>query len=87
MIDQKTKAAEIAAALKEFLCNDLCKKHIDVNKSFAELGIDSMALLRIILFLEEKFKINITDNLLTIEHLKDINSLSNLVATILLKNK
>jgi len=86
MTDQEIKAAEISAALKEFLCNDLCKKDIDVNKSFAELGIDSMALLRIILFLEERFKVNITDNLLTIEHLKDINSLSNLVA-ILLKDK
>ncbi len=86
MMELKDKAAEVSAALREFILKELCNRSIDVNKSFDELGIDSMGILRIILFLEKRFKVNITDNLLTIEHLKDINSLSNLVAS-LIENK
>ncbi len=83
MTSKKDKAAEVSAALKEFICHELCKKQINTNKTFDELGIDSMALLRIILFLENKFNVNITDNLLTIDNLKDIQSLSNLVASLI----
>lgn len=62
--------AEISRAIEIFLHDTMSVSGFSEDSSFAVMGVDSMAILRILLFLEEKFGIYLPDSSLTWENIQ-----------------
>ena len=73
---------EIQAGLQTYICQDLGGDipDLDPETPLANAGIDSMALLRILLFAEERFGVYLPDEALTAENIYNLSSLSAVIA-------
>lgn len=82
MKSQDRLVEEIQAGLQTYICQDLGVNISDLypETPLASAGIDSMALLRILLFVEERFGIYLPDEALTVENIYNLSSLSAVIA-------
>lgn len=73
---------EIQTGIQTYICRDLgADIHtLDPETPLADLGIDSMALLKILLFVEERFGVYLPDEALTTKNLYNLSSLSAAIA-------
>ena len=72
-VDKVKIREELSAYLfKRFLAKDL---NLDPAISFSEIGIDSMTVVELVMFIEEQFGIEIPADQLTGENLKSLDSL------------
>ena len=73
---------EIQAGLRAYICRNLGGDihTLDPETPLADLGIDSMALLKILLFVEEHFGVYLPDEALTVKNLYSLSSLSAAIA-------
>lgn len=62
--------AELGRTIEFFLRESMGVSEFSENNPFADMGIDSMAILRILLLLEEKFGIYLPDSSLTWENIQ-----------------
>ena len=60
---EKITREEISRQLQVFIQNTIVEKHIVVQEetSFNQLGIDSMSIIELVLFIERKFRIAIPE--------------------------
>lgn len=79
---QNRLVEEIQAGLQTYICQDLGVNisDLDPETPLANAGIDSMALLRILLFVEERFGVYLPDEALTVENIYNLSSLSAVIA-------
>jgi acyl carrier protein len=82
MKSQDRLLKEIQAGLQTYICQDLGANipDLDPETPLASAGIDSMALLRILLFVEERFGVYLPDEALTAENIYNLSSLSAVIA-------
>jgi acyl carrier protein len=61
---EKITRQEIAQQLQSFIQNTIVEKHVVVQEDtpFNQLGIDSMSIIELVLFIERKFKIAIPES-------------------------
>ena len=71
----------IAAELQKFVEKSITDKSVKVSPSipFTDLGVDSISMIQIILFIERKFNVTMEEQDLTQDNLKSIQSLSEFV--------
>ena len=69
---------EISRQLEHFIKSTIVDGSIEVNADtpFNKLGIDSMAIIELVLFIERKFKISIPESGLVPSNFKSINTLA-----------
>jgi acyl carrier protein len=75
---------EFKEAIKKFILSDIAKnirdKELDDNESLIESGVfDSLALMKLLTFLEENFEIQISGDELVMENFESLNAISQLV--------
>ena len=77
----------IKVALKQFIHESILDSQFQLSyeTSFQEMGIDSLSLVELILFLERKFKLTIPEEHLVPENFESINSLAACAHSLLLK--
>ena len=78
MGDKKTEMiseAEISGAIESFLKNSMGIT-IEPGATFASMGVDSMAILKILMFLEKELGIYVPDSELTWENIQSVATLS-----------
>ena len=70
---------DIAAQVSVYLCKRFLAKGVKLEEAmhFAEIGIDSMTVVELVMFIEEEFGIVIPANQLTNDNLKSMESLVN----------
>ena len=68
----------ISQALINFIKENLLAENIsiDENTSFESLGLDSFSIIEIVLFIERKFGIELSDNDLTKENMHSVHTVS-----------
>ncbi len=75
MSKNKPSFKELKKAMELFLADNMGVQ-VEPGASFAHMGVDSMAILKILLFLEKEFGIYIPDSELTWENIRSIDSLA-----------
>ena len=70
--------------IKQFILNDIQKDHkrkdLEDNESLIDQGvIDSLAIMKMLVFLEEKFNIQISGDELILENFETLDSITRLV--------
>lgn len=75
---EKFTRQEIASQLQSFIQNTIVEKHIVVSEDtpFPQLGIDSMSIIELVLFVERKFKIAIPESELLPANFASIRTLA-----------
>ena len=68
--------------LEEILVVDNKEKFSD-NANLFESGLESLSIMRLIFFLEDKFKVKIPEDRISIENFSTINDINNLVKSLL----
>jgi acyl carrier protein len=70
--------ADITGALLTFLKTSILEKDIDITAqtSFDQLGIDSLSIIELVLFIERKFQVIIPEDELLPENLNSVESLA-----------
>ena len=71
----------IAKELQKFVEENITDKAVavEVKIPFHELGVDSISIIQIVLFIERKFNVSMTESDLTQENLKSIYTLSEFI--------
>lgn len=78
MVSRDKIEAQVSAYLtKRFLAKGV---KLEASMSFAELGIDSMTVVELVMYIEEAFGIEIPADQLTGDNLKSLESLANCAA-------
>ncbi len=67
--------SELKRAIESFLADNMGVQ-VESGAPFANMGVDSMAILKILLFLEKEFGIYLPDSELTWENIRSIDSLA-----------
>lgn len=77
--------------IKKFILEEILvidnKARFSDNANLFELGLESLNIMRLIFFLEEKFKITIPENRISIENLSTINNITSLVKSLLVNQQ
>jgi len=73
-LSRETITEELSNFIKENILDQSVT--LDENLVFKELGIDSVAIIQIVLFIERKFDVAMTEKDLTPENLESIQSLT-----------
>jgi len=71
----KPSTSEIKKAIETFLSDNMGVK-VEDGISFAQIGVDSMGILKVLLFLEKECGIYIPDSELTSENIRSVESLA-----------
>lgn len=68
----------ISDELIKFVQENILDKHVklDPETPFSDIGIDSMSTIQIVLFIERKFKVALSEKELTPDNLRSIRSLT-----------
>ena len=73
--------------IREFILEEVLqfidKSEFSDDSNLFELGLDSLNIMRLVFFLEEEFKIKIPEDKISIENLSTVNSIQNLVKSLL----
>ncbi len=69
----------ICVELTDFVASNILAEGIELNKStpLSTIGVDSFSLIEIVLFIERKYGIVLTDDALIPENLKSIETIAN----------
>lgn len=75
---EKIAHQEISRQLQSFIQSTIVEKHTEVHEDtpFSRLGIDSMSIIELVLFIERKFRIAIPESELTPANFASIRSLA-----------
>jgi acyl carrier protein len=75
---EKITHQEISRQLQSFIQTTIVEKHTEITEDtpFAHLGIDSMSIIELVLFIERKFKIAIPESELTPSTFTSIRTLA-----------
>lgn len=75
---EKISKAYISSELVKFVQSTLLDETITITDEtpFNEIGIDSMAIIELVLFIERKFNVTLSDKDLMPDNLKSINTLT-----------
>ena len=81
MTNSMPEATEISHKLSEFLKANILAENIDFDESvpLRSLGVDSLALVEMLLFIERQFGLTVPDSHLTRDNLKTVASLTQCV--------
>jgi acyl carrier protein len=68
----------IAQQLVQYLQTEILDQPValDENQSFAEMGVESYAVIQLVLFIERKFGVELPESDLTSDNLKSISTLA-----------
>jgi len=71
-------STSVSSALIIFIKDNLLAENIsiDENTSFESLGLDSFSIIEIVLFIERKFGVELSDNDLTKENMHSVHSVT-----------